>query len=210
MVDGDPYTGVNPVLIAMQARTQALTAAVMALAPEAMTAGIEALRAIVGEMTGSAVIVPPFLMEYGVHIRMGDRVYINRGSVFPDSAWITLGDGPMVGPNVQFLTVGHPVRREDRFMETPGAPILPCRPIAFAKPIGRQDVLDRGWVHHLAGRHHRRWHDHRGRVGGDKVDPCAGSGSGRSGAGDPVGGCLRGGAGRSRDRCPSVREQNAT
>jgi acetyltransferase-like isoleucine patch superfamily enzyme len=135
MVDGDPYTGLDPVLIDMQARTQVMTAAFMAVPPEDMPARIEALRAMVGEMTGIAVILPPFFMEYGVHLRLGDGVFVNRGSVFLDSAWITLGDGTMVGPNVQFVTVGHPVRPEDRFQETPGAPILPFRPIAFAKPI---------------------------------------------------------------------------
>jgi maltose O-acetyltransferase len=135
MVDGEPFTGVDPVLWQMQAKTQALIAAYHALPPDDTDAQRKAVRAIVGEMAGDALIVPPFFMEYGVHIRLGDRVFVNRGSVFLDSALVTLGDGTMVGPNVQFLTVGHPVKPEERIVETPGAPILPFRPVAFAKPI---------------------------------------------------------------------------
>lgn len=135
MVDGDPYTGVDPELFALSAKAQARTAAFMALPLDDMQGRIEALRAIVGAMMGSAVIVPPFFMEYGVHVRLGDRVFINQGSVFLDSTWITLGDGTMVGPNVQFLTVNHPLKPEDRYVETPGAPIIPYRPVGSAKPI---------------------------------------------------------------------------
>ncbi len=135
MVDGDPYTGVDPELLALADRARARTAAFIALPPDDMPARTQALRSLVGEMTGTAFIVPPFYFDYGVHVRLGDRVFINTGAVFLDSTWITLGDATAVGPNVQFITVGHPLKPEERILETPGAPILPFRPVGFAKPI---------------------------------------------------------------------------
>ncbi len=135
MVDGDPYTGIDEELFALTDRAQARTAELMALPAHDRPARIEALRAIVGEMVGTAMLVPPFFVEYGIHIRLGDRVFVNRGSEFLDSTWITLGDLTMVGPNVQFLTVGHPLKPEERILETPDAPMMPFRAVGFAKPI---------------------------------------------------------------------------
>jgi maltose O-acetyltransferase len=148
MVDGDPYTGIDEELFALTDRAQARTALLMALPPEDRPARIEALRAIVGEMTGTAFIAAPFFMEYGVHVRLGDRVFVNRGSVFLDSSWITLGDLTMVGPNVQFITVGHPIKPEERILETPGAPLMPFRAVGFARPVtvGKQCWIGAGSI----------------------------------------------------------------
>ena len=50
----------------------------------------------------------PFHCDYGEHIRLGSRVYINMGCIFLDPAPITLGDDVQLGPGVQLLTADHP------------------------------------------------------------------------------------------------------
>lgn len=135
MLDGDLYTGVDEELFALNAAAQRRTAEFMAL-PESDTAGrMEKLREMVGKMGKMVLVMPPFFFDYGIHILLGEQVFINTGSIFLDSAWITIGDRTMVGPRVQFLTAGHPTIPEHRLVDTPDAAFLPFRPVIFARPI---------------------------------------------------------------------------
>ncbi|USD38558.1 sugar O-acetyltransferase [Ferrimonas sp. SCSIO 43195] len=52
-------------------------------------------------------ITPPFHCEFGRHIEMGERCFLNMGVTMLDGARITLGRNVMVGPNCQFYTAGH-------------------------------------------------------------------------------------------------------
>jgi len=70
-------------------------------------------RAILEELLGAigadTEIRPPFYCDYGSHIRIGARVFVNCGLVALDVAAITIGDDVQIGPNVQLLTPLHPV-----------------------------------------------------------------------------------------------------
>ena len=44
-----------------------------------------------------------------MHLRVGDRTFVNFGLVALDVAGITIGDDVQIGPNVQLLTPVHPV-----------------------------------------------------------------------------------------------------
>ena len=43
-------------------------------------------------------IYPPFYTDNGLHLELGERVFINQGCSFLDYAGIRLGAGVMVGP----------------------------------------------------------------------------------------------------------------
>ncbi|MFF3288921.1 sugar O-acetyltransferase [Streptomyces sp. NPDC003023] len=74
--------------------------------------------AILGELlgpTGEGVrIRPPFQCDYGYHISIGDRTFVNFNAVFLDAAPITIGSDVQIGPNVQLLTPAHELDTERR------------------------------------------------------------------------------------------------
>ncbi|MEE6272589.1 sugar O-acetyltransferase [Georgenia sp. MJ206] len=67
------------------------------------------LEAMLGSVGAGVEIRPPFRIDYGTHITVGDRVFANYGLVALDVAPITIGDDVQIGPNVQLLTPTHPV-----------------------------------------------------------------------------------------------------
>jgi acetyltransferase-like isoleucine patch superfamily enzyme len=76
-------------------------------------------------------IYPPFYTDHGLHLELGERVFINQNCTFLDYAGIRLGDRVMVAPQVTFITLGHPVDVDARRRHLTGAPI---------------DVADNVWI----------------------------------------------------------------
>jgi len=107
MLAGDPYITDDEIL-ADQVRSQELMVAYNASAP-----GDGERRRLLEELLGSVgvdtEIRPPFYVDYGGHITMGDRCFANFGLIALDVAAITIGDDVQIGPNVQLLTPTHPV-----------------------------------------------------------------------------------------------------
>jgi acetyltransferase-like isoleucine patch superfamily enzyme len=68
-------------------------------------------------------IYPPFYTDHGLHLELGERVFINQGCTFLDYAGIRIADRVMIGPQVTFITGGHPVDPADRTLYLTGAPI---------------------------------------------------------------------------------------
>lgn len=66
---------------------------------------------VLGELLGSvgegARIRPPFHCDFGYHIRIGARTFVNFNAVLLDAAPITIGAYAQIGPNVQLLTPVH-------------------------------------------------------------------------------------------------------
>jgi maltose O-acetyltransferase len=73
----------------------------------------ELRRQLLAELLGSfgegSELRPPFFCDYGRHITVGARTFINFGLTALDVARITIGDDVQIGPNVQLLTPTHPV-----------------------------------------------------------------------------------------------------
>lgn len=82
-------------------------------------------RAMLVEMLGSVgedvEIKPPFHIDLGSQITVGDRTFINLGLVALDIAPITIGSDVQIGPNVQLLTPTHPLDHELRRQKWEGA-----------------------------------------------------------------------------------------
>ena len=82
------------------------------------------LEQILGRpLPAGVTIYPPFYTEHGLHLELGERVFINQGCTFMDYAGIRLGAGTMVGPKATFITNGHPVDPTERKLYLTGAPI---------------------------------------------------------------------------------------
>jgi maltose O-acetyltransferase len=66
--------------------------------------GLEALLGKVGE---GARIEAPFHCAYGFNIFLGDGVFLNAGSTILDTATVRIGNGTLLGPNVQIYCAEH-------------------------------------------------------------------------------------------------------
>ncbi len=72
------------------------------------------LAALVGNLGPDAWVRPPLRVDYGYHISIGPRTFVNCGAVMLDVAPIRIGADVQIGPNVQLLTPTHPVDPEQR------------------------------------------------------------------------------------------------
>ena len=115
----------------------------------------ELLELILGRpLPARATIYPPFYTDHGLHLDLAERVFINQGCTFLDYAGIRLGERVLVGPNVTFITGGHPVDPEERRLWLTGAPIDVAENVwigagATVLPgvsIGRDSVIAAGAV----------------------------------------------------------------
>lgn len=59
-------------------------------------------------------ITPPFFVDYGKNIHIGDNCEINMNCVFLDCNRITIGNNTGIGPSVQIYAVTHPVNPTER------------------------------------------------------------------------------------------------
>ncbi len=81
----------------------------------------EELLQLFAELTSTEVnetlsLLPPFRTDYGKHIKIGERVFINAGCFFMDRGSITIGDDCFIGPQVMIITITHGIKPEERRM----------------------------------------------------------------------------------------------
>lgn len=125
----------SPEFQAMAERVQevtALTSRLNVLPFDDEAGKAELFERILGKpLPPGATIYPPFYTEHGLHIELGERVFVNQNCTFMDYAGIRLGERVMIGPKVSLITSGHPVDPEERRLYLTGAPI---------------DVADNVWI----------------------------------------------------------------
>lgn len=79
------------------------------------------VRQLVSEIIGQAVtssteIRLPFYSDYGRHIKLGERVFINANVMMVDLGGITIEDDALIGPGAYLISVNHrldPARRKE-------------------------------------------------------------------------------------------------
>ena len=84
------------------------------------------IRSLLGQITGSEIdesvtVFTPLHINYGRHIKIGKKVFINFDCVFLDLGGITIDDNVFIAPKVSLLSEGHPTSREDRHSLIPKA-----------------------------------------------------------------------------------------
>ncbi len=109
MLSGDLYLADDPELASAQLRARRLQDRFNRSAAEGDAERRAILHELLREIGPGSEIRPPFNCDYGVHIRVGARVFANYGLVALDVAPITIGDDVQIGPYVQLLTPTHPV-----------------------------------------------------------------------------------------------------
>lgn len=109
MTSGAWHLPGSPALTAEQQRSAQLLRELNALGNTDPDAAREIVRELTGAEHATATVIAPASIEYGRHLRLGQGVFINMGVTVLSSAPVTIGERTLIGPNCQFLTVGHPV-----------------------------------------------------------------------------------------------------
>jgi maltose O-acetyltransferase len=114
MLAGDLYIADDPELEEAMRRASRLSAEFAALAPREPEAARAILTELLGALGEGAVVRAPLYVDYGEHLTIGPRTFVNYGLVALDVAPIEIGADCQVGPNVQLLTAYHPTEPEPR------------------------------------------------------------------------------------------------
>jgi maltose O-acetyltransferase len=114
MLAGDLYVAEDPELAAALRRATRLADEYNALAPRDRDAAREILAALLGGVGEGTTVRAPLYVDYGEHLTIGARTFVNFGLVALDVAPIAIGDDCQLGPNVQLLTAYHPTEPEPR------------------------------------------------------------------------------------------------
>jgi maltose O-acetyltransferase len=114
MLAGDLYTADDPELAAALRRATLLADEYNALAPRDRGAAKPILAKLLGTIGAETTVRAPIYVDYGEHLTIGARTFVNFGLVALDVAPIAIGDDCQLGPNVQLLTAYHPTEPEPR------------------------------------------------------------------------------------------------
>ncbi|MEN6519766.1 MAG: sugar O-acetyltransferase [Armatimonadota bacterium] len=107
MLSGELYDANAPELVSARRRARSLYRRFNATDDEDEQLAI--LCDLLGRMGAGVSINPPFYVDYGSNIYLGDCVYMNLGCTILDCAEVRIGDNVMIGPNVQIYSATHPV-----------------------------------------------------------------------------------------------------
>lgn len=113
MLRGEPYRADDPELDALRRRAHALSGALVRCEPETPAADA-ALRALLGSVGDGVVVRPTLRVDYGAHITIGARSFVNFDCVLLDVCPIVLGADCQLGPRVQLITATHPLDAAER------------------------------------------------------------------------------------------------
>ena len=85
------------------------------LASADLQAKEELLREMLGRVGKRLWITPPFYVDYGKNIYIGDNCEINMNCIFLDDNRIQIGNNVLIAPNVQIYTAFHANSASKRF-----------------------------------------------------------------------------------------------
>ena len=114
MLRGDLYDPTDASLADARLRSQRLCQQYAMLDPGDREARDALLRELLAGFGEKSEIVGPVFFDYGVHVQIGERSFLNANCVLLDCASITIGDRTLIGPAVQIYAATHPLDPEIR------------------------------------------------------------------------------------------------
>jgi maltose O-acetyltransferase len=114
MLRGEPYLANHPDLLLERKQCRLLCERFNATSFAETAARRAILDELLGHLGQDAEVMAPFECDYGYHIGVGARTFINYGAVVLDGAAVTIGADVQIGPGVQLLTALHPLDPVER------------------------------------------------------------------------------------------------
>ncbi len=109
MLAGDLYLADDPENAALEKRARRLSDAYHRAVVDGTGDADSLLAQLIAGLGTDVVIRPPFFVEYGDRMTVGDRTFVNFNLTALDVAPITIGADCQLGPSVQLLTPTHPI-----------------------------------------------------------------------------------------------------
>ncbi|WP_434694739.1 sugar O-acetyltransferase [Pseudomonas sp. Z1-14] len=131
MLAGEWFHSPSLELTRLHIRAKALQYAFNNTSPLALKEQQALLKKLLRKLGENSWIEPSFHCDYGIHIDIGDDVFINMNCTFLDGHRIVIGDRVYLSPNVQLMTTTHPVHPRQRSVRVDGQ--LKC--VLRAAPI---------------------------------------------------------------------------
>src|SRR5688572_19779948 len=114
MLRGELYLADDPDIQADAARAHDLMERYNATRAAEQELRDRLLRELLGEVGEGVVVRPPLWIDYGTHISIGARTFVNYDCVLLDVAPIRIGAACQLATRVQVLTATHPIDPEPR------------------------------------------------------------------------------------------------
>ncbi|MBV9363079.1 MAG: sugar O-acetyltransferase [Solirubrobacterales bacterium] len=114
MLRGEPYLANEPALLLERRRCRLMCERFNATSFAETAARRAILQELLGVLGKDAEVMAPFQCDYGYHVSVGARTFINYGVVVLDGAKVTIGQDVQIGPSVKLLTALHPLDPADR------------------------------------------------------------------------------------------------
>jgi maltose O-acetyltransferase len=123
MLAGELYDPTDPELVAARAHARDLCQALNATREAEEQERRKSLHELFGAGGDTVWMQPPFFFDYGVNIKLGERVFFNFNCVVLDVCPVLIGSFSLFGPAVQIYTPMHPLNAELRRREEFGRPV---------------------------------------------------------------------------------------
>jgi maltose O-acetyltransferase len=114
MLAGELYVATEPQLTAERFRARKLLRAYNQSTEDELPQREALLSQLLGAVGPGTWIEPPFRCDYGEHIRLGARVFMNFQCVILDCNPVTIGDDVALGPGVHIYAATHPLDPDER------------------------------------------------------------------------------------------------
>ena len=72
------------------------------------------LSQLLGKIGNNIIIKPPFMVDYGYNIEIGDNFFANYGFTVLECNTISIGNNVLIGPNVHIYAATHPINYKIR------------------------------------------------------------------------------------------------
>jgi maltose O-acetyltransferase len=114
MLAGELYLATDPELVRARSIARRAMRRFAATDPDDVPGREAILREHLGSFGPAAYVEPPLFVDYGAHLHVGARAYLNTGCVLLDCARIEVGADALLGPGVHVYTAMHPIDPEER------------------------------------------------------------------------------------------------
>lgn len=114
MLANELYIATDPELTAMRSKARKLFTQYNQTSYDDLGTRQQIMEQLLGKTGRNLDIQAPFFCDYGVHIYLGDNVFMNFNCIILDCAEVYIGNNVMFGPNVQVYTAYHPLLAMER------------------------------------------------------------------------------------------------
>ncbi|WP_417067490.1 sugar O-acetyltransferase [Niveibacterium terrae] len=109
MLSGESYFAMDAELVKMRRRARSICRQLNALSDDDEQERKALIRSLFCTESENVWVTSPFHCDYGVNIKVGERVLFNFNCVVLDCAEVHIGDNVLIGPGVHIYTGQHPL-----------------------------------------------------------------------------------------------------